>query len=144
VQLADLLVTKTWLQIKLWLASVSHAMLELDSSCSELHLTYPIVKVAGLKNAMDTLQRPAFEANGKCMVRPISMFCVSRGPSILTTLQSIKLSIIAEAVAMVIGLPNCPFPAGSTTETVANTVQAVWELSSSMSGHKWMRYDILA
>jgi hypothetical protein len=80
VQLADLLVTKTWLQIKLWLASVSHAMLELDSSCPELHLTYPVAKVAGLKTAMDTLQRPAFEANGKCMVRQIALFRVSRDP----------------------------------------------------------------
>lgn len=80
VQLADLIVTKTWLQIKLWLASVSHAMLELNSSCPELQLTYPIAKVAGLKAAMDTLQRPAFEANGKCMVSQIAGLRVSLYP----------------------------------------------------------------
>lgn len=62
----------------------------------------------------------------------------------LTTVQSIKLSIIAEAAAMVLGLPNCPLPAGSTIEAMSTIVQAVWELGSSMSGHKWMRYDIRA
>lgn len=42
VQMADLLVTKQWLQVKIWQASVMHMTIDQSSLFPQLRLEYPL------------------------------------------------------------------------------------------------------
>ena len=68
VSMADYQITKIWLHAKVWMASVSHSLLDFDSVRPELDLYYPLRLVAQLQLIRLTLPLTAFEANGRGLV----------------------------------------------------------------------------
>lgn len=69
VQKADLVLTKQWLQVKVWQACVTHmALLQADCQIPELRIEYPLHKLAACKVAIDSCSTAALDGNGRCMV----------------------------------------------------------------------------
>lgn len=68
VQLADVLLTKEWLQTKVWQVCVSHSALVFASPFIELRVEYPLVKLVKAIEAVRSSSDEALRGNGQCMV----------------------------------------------------------------------------
>ncbi len=68
VQMADLLVTKQWLQVKIWQASVMHMTIDQSSLFPQLRLEYPLSKLVNVINIIDGIPFSALLGNGQGMV----------------------------------------------------------------------------
>ena len=64
----DILITKRWLQSKIWLVCVTHGLLVVPQIIPELGLEYPLDLLQHAVTALSQNPVSAFEANGKAMV----------------------------------------------------------------------------
>jgi hypothetical protein len=72
VQLADLCVTKSWLQTKTWQACVTHSILEPASTFPQLRIEFPLEIVSKVTEMIKTFPLSALMGNGQCIVRSFS------------------------------------------------------------------------
>ncbi len=63
MQKADLVLTRQWLQVKVWQACVTHLALQDNWPVPELRVEFPLYKLLACKVALETCSAAALEAN---------------------------------------------------------------------------------
>ena len=69
VQIADFMITRLWLKVRIWQTCVTHSILSSTIPLSELSMTYPLDILAQAHRAVSSLPAASFEGNGRAMVR---------------------------------------------------------------------------